>query len=95
MLILDEPTAGLDPDGQERLLATLDRLRAGGTTVVMATHDVDLALRWSDDAALLTPAGVHTGPAARRWPAPSCCGRPGCVCRGASRRPGCCAPRAC
>ncbi|NEA98813.1 ATP-binding cassette domain-containing protein [Streptomyces sp. SID13726] len=64
VLILDEPTAGLDPDGQERLLATLDRLRESGTTVVMATHDVDLALRWADDAALLTPAGVHTGPAA-------------------------------
>ncbi|WP_225631573.1 ATP-binding cassette domain-containing protein [Streptomyces solaniscabiei] len=64
VLILDEPTAGLDPDGQERLLDTLDRLRAGGTTVVMATHDVDLALRWSDDAALLTPSGVHTGPTA-------------------------------
>ncbi|MDN3245276.1 ATP-binding cassette domain-containing protein [Streptomyces sp. ZSW22] len=64
VLVLDEPTAGLDADGQERLLATLDRLRAGGTTVVMATHDVDLALRWSDDAALLTPVGVHTGPTA-------------------------------
>ncbi|MEQ8146712.1 ATP-binding cassette domain-containing protein [Streptomyces sp. OP7] len=65
VLILDEPTAGLDPDGQERLLATLDGLRAGGTTVVMATHDVDLALRWADDAALLTPSGVHTGPVAQ------------------------------
>ncbi|MEU4656429.1 ATP-binding cassette domain-containing protein [Streptomyces sp. NPDC023723] len=64
VLILDEPTAGLDPDGQERLLTTLDALRADGTTVVMATHDVDLALRWADDAALLTPDGVHTGPAA-------------------------------
>lgn len=64
VLVLDEPTAGLDPDGQERLLATLDELRAGGTTVVMATHDVDLALRWADDAALLTPEGVRTGPAA-------------------------------
>ncbi|MET9502921.1 ATP-binding cassette domain-containing protein [Streptomyces sp. NPDC006622] len=63
VLILDEPTAGLDPDGQERLLATLDGLRASGTTVVMATHDVDLALRWADDAALLTPSGAHTGPA--------------------------------
>ncbi|WP_405592212.1 energy-coupling factor ABC transporter ATP-binding protein [Streptomyces sp. NBC_01092] len=63
VLILDEPTAGLDPDGQERLLATLDGLRASGTTVVMATHDVDLALRWADDAALLTPSGVRTGPA--------------------------------
>ncbi|WP_413760230.1 energy-coupling factor ABC transporter ATP-binding protein [Streptomyces sp. MMBL 11-3] len=64
VLILDEPTAGLDPDGQERLLATLDALRGRGTTVVMATHDVDLALRWADDAALLTPSGTVTGPAA-------------------------------
>ncbi len=64
VLILDEPTAGLDPDGQERLLVTLDGLRASGTTVVMATHDVDLALRWADDAALLTPSGAHTGPVA-------------------------------
>ncbi|MBC7272950.1 MAG: ATP-binding cassette domain-containing protein [Streptomyces sp.] len=64
VLILDEPTAGLDPDGQERLLATLDGLRATGTTVEMATHDVDLALRWADDAALLTPSGAHTGPTA-------------------------------
>ncbi|GGX71112.1 energy-coupling factor ABC transporter ATP-binding protein [Streptomyces minutiscleroticus] len=63
VLILDEPTAGLDPDGQERLLTTLDALRAGGTTVVMATHDVDLALRWADDAAVLTPSGPRTGPA--------------------------------
>jgi cobalt/nickel transport system ATP-binding protein len=64
VLILDEPTAGLDPDGQERLLATLDELRRSGTTVVMATHDVDLALRWADDAALLTPSGARTGPVA-------------------------------
>ncbi|KJK40664.1 cobalt ABC transporter [Streptomyces variegatus] len=64
VLVLDEPTAGLDPEGQERLLTTLDGLRTAGTTVVMATHDVDLALRWADDAALLTPSGVRTGPAA-------------------------------
>ncbi|MFJ6997092.1 energy-coupling factor ABC transporter ATP-binding protein [Streptomyces sp. NPDC003090] len=65
VLILDEPTAGLDPHGQERLLAVLDGLRASGTTVVMATHDVDLALRWADDAAVLTPDGLRTGPVAR------------------------------
>ncbi|GAA2493299.1 energy-coupling factor ABC transporter ATP-binding protein [Streptomyces gobitricini] len=64
VLVLDEPTAGLDPHGQERLLAVLDRLRATGTTVVMATHDVDLALRWADDAAVLTPDGLRTGPVA-------------------------------
>jgi cobalt/nickel transport system ATP-binding protein len=64
VLILDEPTAGLDPHGQERLLDVLDGLRTAGTTVVMATHDVDLALRWADDAAVLTPDGLRTGPAA-------------------------------
>ncbi|MBT2451624.1 ATP-binding cassette domain-containing protein [Streptomyces sp. ISL-43] len=63
VLILDEPTAGLDPDGQERLLAVLAGLQASGTTVVMATHDVDLAVRWADDAAVLTPPGIRFGPA--------------------------------
>ncbi|WP_030544813.1 energy-coupling factor ABC transporter ATP-binding protein [Streptomyces albus] len=63
VLVLDEPTAGLDPHGQEQLLEVLARLRASGTTVVMATHDVDLALRWADDAAILTPEGPRTGPA--------------------------------
>ncbi|KJY28796.1 ATP-binding cassette domain-containing protein [Streptomyces katrae] len=63
VLILDEPTAGLDPDGQERLLDVLARLRAAGTTVVMATHDVDLAVRWADEAAVLTPCGIRVGAA--------------------------------
>ncbi|OKK20513.1 cobalt ABC transporter [Streptomyces sp. CB00455] len=61
VLILDEPTAGLDPEGQERLLDVLAGLT--DTTVVMATHDVDLAVRWADDAAVLTPSGIRTGPA--------------------------------
>ncbi|MER5885007.1 ATP-binding cassette domain-containing protein [Streptomyces sp. NPDC001941] len=64
LLVLDEPTAGLDPDGQERLLEVLGRLRDSGTTVLMATHDVDLALRWADEAAVLGPSGVRTGPVA-------------------------------
>ncbi|MGW0468652.1 ATP-binding cassette domain-containing protein [Streptomyces sp. NPDC003027] len=62
VLIMDEPTAGLDPHGQERLLEVLGRLRGSGTTVVMATHDVDLALRWADEAAVLSPEGLRTGP---------------------------------
>ncbi|MFI2367872.1 energy-coupling factor ABC transporter ATP-binding protein [Streptomyces sp. NPDC018833] len=64
VLILDEPTAGLDPHGQERLLEVLGSLGASGTTVVMATHDVDLALRWADEAAVLAPTGLRTGPVA-------------------------------
>lgn len=61
LLVLDEPTAGLDPHGQEQLLTVLAGLQRSGTTVVMATHDVDLAVRWAGDAAVLTPAGLRTG----------------------------------
>lgn len=52
VLVLDEPTAGLDADGVAQLLSALRRLASKGTTIVYATHDVDLALGWSDRVAL-------------------------------------------
>lgn len=62
VLLLDEPTAGLDPAGAAALLAALGRLEDWGTTVVMATHDVDLALAWADEAAVVVDGRVQTGP---------------------------------
>jgi len=53
ILLLDEPTAGLDPEGSERLLANLERLNAAGTTLVFSTHDIDLAYAWADEVAVL------------------------------------------
>ena len=53
LLILDEPAAGLDPQGVENLLTTLDELHAAGTTLVMATHEMDLACAWADEIAVL------------------------------------------
>jgi len=42
-LILDEPTAGLDPQGEAAMLRLLHRLnREGGHTILLATHAVDL-----------------------------------------------------
>ncbi|WP_199716563.1 energy-coupling factor ABC transporter ATP-binding protein [Micromonospora musae] len=64
LLILDEPTAGLDPAGVEALLRTLDDLHAAGTTVVLSTHDVDLAYRWADAVAVVAGGEVRTMPAA-------------------------------
>jgi cobalt/nickel transport system ATP-binding protein len=61
VLVLDEPTAGLDPAGVEALLATLAELHADGTTVVVSTHDVDLAFRWADEVALVADGRVRTG----------------------------------
>jgi cobalt/nickel transport system ATP-binding protein len=61
VLLLDEPTAGLDPEGVAEVLAVLDRLVAAGTALVAATHDVELALSWSDEVVALTPDGVRHG----------------------------------
>jgi cobalt/nickel transport system ATP-binding protein len=52
VLILDEPTGGLDPHGVAHLLAALGHLVAAGTTIVYTTHDVDLACAWSDAVAV-------------------------------------------
>ncbi len=62
VLLLDEPTAGLDPSGTASMLAALDRCEAHGTTVALSTHDVDLALAWGHDAALVVDGAVVAGP---------------------------------
>ena len=63
LLVLDEPTAGLDPAGVEELVATLHRLHDDGTGVVLSTHDVDLAHRWADDVAVVAGGRIRTGSA--------------------------------
>ncbi|MDN5718362.1 MAG: ATP-binding cassette domain-containing protein [Janibacter sp.] len=61
VLLLDEPTAGLDPAGVEEMLAAVAALEAHGTTVVLSTHDVDLAWRWAHEVALVVDGVVHQG----------------------------------
>lgn len=61
VLLLDEPTAGLDAAATADLLATLDRLAAEGVGIVMATHEVDTAWAWSTDVALLSAGTVTRG----------------------------------
>ncbi len=53
VLILDEPTAGLDGAGVAQLHAALDALQMQGTTQVFSTHDVDMAYAWADEVAIL------------------------------------------
>lgn len=45
LLLLDEPFVGLDPAGRAHLSDTLRGLTAAGVSLVLATHDVDLAWR--------------------------------------------------
>jgi cobalt/nickel transport system ATP-binding protein len=61
VLLLDEPTAGLDPSAVVEALAALARLEESDSTVVMSTHDVDLALRWADEVAVVVDRAVVQG----------------------------------
>lgn len=62
VLLLDEPIAGLDPSGVEETRAVLDRLSDHGTTIALATHDVDFALSWAREVAVVADGVVQQGP---------------------------------
>ncbi|WP_237524884.1 zinc ABC transporter ATP-binding protein AztA [Streptomyces sp. SID5643] len=55
LLLLDEPTTGLDPEARDRIATLLRELVADGRTVVQATHDLEAAR--SADACLLLREG--------------------------------------
>ncbi|MFE7766618.1 zinc ABC transporter ATP-binding protein AztA [Streptomyces sp. NPDC057438] len=59
LLLLDEPTTGLDPEARDRIAALLTELVADGVTVVQATHDLEAAR--SADACLLLRDGRLAG----------------------------------
>ena len=58
ILLLDEPFTGLDPAAAERLTAQLARLRAGGRTLVLVTHELARVARLADAAIVLARGRV-------------------------------------
>ncbi|MEL6894634.1 MAG: ABC transporter ATP-binding protein [Planctomycetota bacterium] len=48
ILLLDEPTVGVDPQSRERIFCMLDELHAGGTAIVLTTHHLDEAQTRTD-----------------------------------------------
>ncbi len=64
LLLLDEPTRGLDYPSKDRLITVLRKLADDGHAVVLATHDVELAARVGDRAVVLADGQVIAdGPA--------------------------------
>lgn len=53
VLALDEPLAGLDPEGQESLCDILERLNAEGRTIIIVSHDSDVLGRRCRKAVVL------------------------------------------
>ena len=58
VVLLDEPTRGLDHEAKERLTALLRELAAEGRLVVVATHDVEFVARTADRVVVLAEGEV-------------------------------------
>jgi lipooligosaccharide transport system ATP-binding protein len=58
LLLLDEPTVGLDPQVRQELWSLIDSLRADGTTVLMSTHYIEEAERLADTVAVMSKGKI-------------------------------------
>jgi len=63
ILLMDEPFGGVDVPSQEAILEILDGLRELGVTVLVSTHDLNLAVERFDRLALLNRRLIAYGPA--------------------------------
>ncbi|WP_250279405.1 ABC transporter ATP-binding protein [Frankia sp. Cppng1_Ct_nod] len=58
LVLLDEPTVGLDPQVRQELWSLIAGLRADGVTVLMSTHYIEEAERLADDVAIMSRGRV-------------------------------------
>jgi lipooligosaccharide transport system ATP-binding protein len=54
MVLMDEPTVGLDPQVRQELWALIDGLRAQGVTILMSTHYIEEAERLADSVTIMS-----------------------------------------
>jgi lipooligosaccharide transport system ATP-binding protein len=54
LVLLDEPTVGLDPQVRQGMWALIDQLRSGGTTILMSTHYIEEAQRLADTVLIMS-----------------------------------------
>ena len=63
LVLLDEPTVGLDPQVRQELWALIDALRSQGTTILMSTHYIEEAQRLADTVLIMSHGqAVASGP---------------------------------
>jgi len=58
LVLLDEPTVGLDPQIRTQLWTLIDDLRSRGTTILMSTHYIEEAERLADEVAVMDAGRV-------------------------------------
>ena len=63
LVLLDEPTVGLDPQVRQELWALIDRLRSEGVSILMSTHYIEEAERLADSVTIMSHgSAIATGP---------------------------------
>lgn len=58
ILVLDEPTAGLDVKGSKDIMTLVKQMHEDGKTIIMVTHDMDLVLRYTEQCFVLKDGKV-------------------------------------
>ena len=59
ILVLDEPTAGLDPQGAVEILKLFKQLNEKGTTIVLVTHDINVVYEFATDVIVMNEGKVE------------------------------------
>ena len=64
IIILDEPTAGIDPQGSQELLELFKKLNKEGTTIILVTHDMNIVYEYATDVIVMSGGKIveHTTP---------------------------------
>lgn len=58
ILVLDEPTAGLDPAGTKEMLSLFKSLNEKGTTIIFVTHDINIVFEYATDVIVMNEGKV-------------------------------------
>ena len=58
ILVLDEPTAGLDPEGSQIILNIIKKYHDSGKTIILVTHDMNIVLNHSDNVVVINDGDI-------------------------------------
>ena len=53
ILVLDEPTAGLDPKGVHDIMSLVEQMHDSGKTIILVTHDMDIVMKYCEKVFVL------------------------------------------
>lgn len=59
ILILDEPTAGLDPQGTNEMMSLFKKINDLGKTIILVTHDMNHVLQYCDEVVVMNHGRVE------------------------------------